>query len=80
MKKNLVNCKYYDISQIKNRKTCHYNKSVSLVHLKMCTLLKNFDNSQLLIQLKNIDLNVTAISELRINEKKPSVVDINLPN
>ena len=60
---NLVNCKCYDISQVKNVKTFNGNKYLSFFHLNTCPLLKKFDNFQLLIQSTNIDFDVIAISE-----------------
>ena len=48
---NFVNCKYYDIGQVKNLKTCDDNKSLSLFHLNICSLSKNFADFQLLIYI-----------------------------
>ena len=62
-RENFFNCKYYNISQIKNLKTCADNKSFSLFHLNTCPLSKNFDDFQLLIQSTNIDFDVIAISK-----------------
>ena len=45
---NLVNCKYYDISQVKKLKTCDGNKSLPLFHLNTCSLSKNVGDFQLL--------------------------------
>ena len=54
---NLVNYKYYDISQIKNLKSCDDNKSLFLFHLKKYSISKNFDDFQLLIQSTSIYFN-----------------------
>ena len=75
---NLVNCKYYDISQVKNLKTCDDNKSLSLFHLNTRSLPKNF--FQLFDQSTNIDFDIIAISESSIIKNKPPIVDIKLPN
>ena len=79
---NLVNGKYYDISQIKNQKNCHDNLSLSLslIYLNTCSLSKIFDDFKLLFPSANINFDVTAISESRFIKNKPSVVDINLSN
>ena len=49
----------------KNKKNCEDNKSLSLFPLTTCSLLKNFDHLQLLIQSTYIDFDVTAIAESR---------------
>ena len=79
---NLVNGKYYDISQIKNQKNCHDNLSLSLslIYLNTCSLSKIFDDFKLLFPSANINFDVTTISESRVIKNKPSVVDINLSN
>ena len=81
-RENLVNCIYYDNSQVKNLKACRDNKSLSLFHLNKCSFSKTFDDFQLVIQSTNIDhvIVVIAISKSRIIKNKPSLADINLPN
>ena len=77
--KNLVNCKYYDINQIKNLNTRNNNKSLSIFHLNTCSLsgaLMIFNPYPII----KYYFDVTAISKWRISKNKPSVVAINLPN
>ena len=64
---NFVSCKYYNINEIKNLKTSK-DKSLFLFHLNMCSLPKNFDDFQYLIQSTNIYFDAIAISEPRINK------------
>ena len=72
---NIVNSKYYNISQIKSLKNCDDNKSFSFFHLNTCLLSKNIDDCKLLIISTKIDFEVCAISESKIITNKSSVVN-----
>lgn len=65
---NFVNCKYCNIDEIKNVKTCKDKKSLFLFHLNMYSLPNTFYDFQCLIQSTNIYFDAIAISEARINK------------
>ena len=75
-----VNCKNYNISQIKNLKTCKDKRSLLIFHLISCSLLRNIDDFQYTIQSTIIAFHVIAISGPRILKNKQSVFDINVPS
>ena len=57
-----------NINEIKNLKTCKDKKSLFLFHFNICSLPKNFEDFQYLIQLANIYFDAIIISESRINK------------
>ena len=42
----IASSKYYDIDEMHNNEIPHKNKSLSLFHLSVCSLNKNFDDLQ----------------------------------
>ena len=46
---NVCSSKYYDIEEMHNIKIPHKNKSLSLFHINACSLNKNFDDLQHLL-------------------------------
>ena len=59
----MIQSKYYDIDELK----IPYNKkSLSVFHINSCSLNKNFEEIQNLLQSTNIQFDVIAITETRI--------------
>ena len=72
--------KYYDIEEIRNIEIPHKNKSLSLFHIDACSLNKNFDDLQHLLNCtqKKKKIDIIAISETRITEQVSLLNNLNL--
>ena len=47
--KKIASSKYYDSDEMDNIEIPHKNKPLSLFHINVCSLSKNFDNLQYLL-------------------------------
>ena len=56
------------------------SKSLSLPHLNICTLSKNFDNFCLLLKENNMNFDIIALTESRIQKNSVSLINIELEN
>ena len=65
---NTVSSKYYDIEELQNLKMTNKSKSLSLFHINVCSLSKNFDGLQHLLSCTNNNFDVIAITETRITK------------
>ena len=63
---NGCSSKYYDIEEMRNIELPHKNKSLSLFHINACSLNKNFDDLQHLLNCTKTFFDIIAISETRI--------------
>ena len=72
--------KYYDIEEIHNIEIPHKNKSLSLFHIDACSLNKNFDDLQHLLNCtqKKKKFDIIAISETRITKQVSLLNNLNL--
>ena len=71
--------KYCDIEEMHNTEIPHKNKSLSLFHIKACSLNKKFDDLQyLLICTKKCD--ILAMSETRITKQVSFLNSLDLNN
>ena len=61
--------KYYDIEEMHNIQIPHKNKSLSLFHINACSLNKNFDDLQHLLNCTKKSFDIIAISETRITKQ-----------
>ena len=61
-----VNCKYYDIEQFKTLKSLNNKNALSMFHLNTCSLVKNFEDLEHLLNSTEINFDVIAISKTRI--------------
>ena len=73
--KNVVNSRYFDIYQIHSLKFSQKEKSLSLFHINVCSLNKNFDDLVYLLKCTN-----KKASETRISKKTSLTSSINLNN
>ena len=58
----------------------HKNKSLSLFHINACTLNKNFDDLQHLLNCTKIFFDIIAISETRITKQVSLLNNLSLSN
>ena len=65
---NVINSNYYDIDQLQTLKEFTDKSSLSLFHLKTCSLWKNIDDFEHLIQSTKTDFDIIAVSESRITK------------
>ena len=63
---NVIQSKYYDINELQKLKIPNKENSLSLFHINSCSLNKNFEELQNLLQSTNINFDVIAITETRI--------------
>ena len=56
------------------------SKSLSLLHLNICSLSKNFDNFCILLKEINMNFDIIALIESRIKKNSVSPIDIELEN
>ena len=72
--------KYYDIEEMHNIQIPHKNKSLSLFHINACSLNKNFDDLQHLLNCTKKSFDIIAISETRITKQVSLSNNLNLNN
>ena len=72
--------KYYDIEEMHNIEIPHKNKSLSLFHKNACSLNKNFDDLQHLLNYPKKIFDIIAISETRITKQVSLSNNLNLNN
>ena len=72
--------KYYDIEEMHNTEIPHKNKSLSLFHINACSLNKNFDDLQHLLNCTKKIFDIIAISETRITKQVSLLNNLNLNN
>ena len=77
---NIINSNYYDIDQLQTLKEFTYKSFLSLFHLNTCSLSKNIDDFEHLIQSRKTDFDIIAVSESRITKNKLPPIDISIPN
>ena len=65
---NVIQSKYYDIDELQQLKIPNKEKSLSLFHINSCSLNKNFEELQNLLQSTNTQFDVIAITETRIKK------------
>ena len=76
-----MNSNYYDIDQIQNLKFPAKTNSLSLFHMNVCSLSKNFDDLEYLLKCTNKGIDIVAVSETKITKKKTLLTsNINLQN
>ena len=63
---NAVKCRY--IEEIQTLKIPNKSKSLSMFHINTCSLSKNFDDLEYLLKTTNMNFDIIAISETRINK------------
>ena len=63
---NVIQSKYYDIDELQKLKITNKENSLSLFHINSCSLNKNFEELQNLLQSTNINFGVIVVTETRI--------------
>ena len=66
---NSVNCKYYDIDQIQTLKFPDKHISPALFRINACSLNKNFDDIDHLLQCTNKIFDIIAVCKTRITKQ-----------
>ena len=72
--------KCYDIEEMHNIQIPYKNKSLSLFHINACSLNKNFDDLQHLLNCTKKSFDIIAISETRITKQVSLLNNLNLNN
>ena len=72
--------KNYDLNEIKPLSKLNNKSSLSLFHLNTCSLSKNFEDFEYLLDSTNLKFDVIAISETRITKSKAQINHIDLTN
>ena len=70
----MFSSKYYEIEEMHNIEIPHKNKSISLFHINACSLNKNFDDLQHLLNCAKKNVDIIAISKTR-NRKQVSLLN-----
>ena len=60
---NIVSCKYYDIDEIQTLNKLNNKLTLSLFHVSSCSLSKNIEDLEYLLNSTSINFDVIAISE-----------------
>ena len=77
---NVIQSKYYDIDELQQLRIPNKEKSLSFFHINSCSLNKNFEELQNLLQSINIQFVVIAINETRITNNISVTQNIELSN
>ena len=77
---NVYSSKYYGIEEMHNILISHKNKSLSLFHINACSLNKNYDDLQRLLNCTKKVFDTIAISKKRITKQASSLNNLNLNN
>ena len=64
----LSNCKYRETDYFQKLSKNFKRKKLSFFHMNVCSLSKNFDNFNILLNDLNVDFDILAITEPRIKE------------
>ena len=70
----------YEINEMHNIEISHKNKSLSLFHINACSLNKNFDDLQHLLNCTKIFFDIITISDRRITKQFSLLNNSNLNN
>ena len=72
--------KYYITDELQQMKIPNKEKSLSFLHINSCSLNKNFEELQNILQSTNIQFDVIAITEARIMRNISVTQNIELSN
>ena len=76
----LPNCKYREIDYFQKLSKNFKRKTLSLFHMNVCSLTKNFDDFNILLNDLNVNFDILAITESRIKKDSSSPVNLHLDN
>ena len=74
---NVSNCKYYDLNEVKSLNKLNNKSFLSLFHLNICSLSKNFEDLGYLLDSTNRNFDSIAMSKTRIIKNKDQINHIN---
>ena len=75
---NVVKCKYCNLEEVQTIAIPNKKSSLSLFHINICSLTKNFE--EYLLKTTNTNFDIIAISETRLLKNTSIVKNINIPN
>ena len=76
----LPNCKYREIDYFQKLSKNFKRKTLSLFHMNVCSLTKNFDDFNILLNDLNVNFDILAITESHIKIDSSSPVNLHLEN
>ena len=76
----MIQSKYYDIDELQQLRIPNKEKSLSFFHINSCSLNKNVEELQNLLQSTDIQFDVTAVTETRITNNISVTQNIELNN
>ena len=76
----LPNCKYREIDYFQKLSKNFKRKTLSFFRMNVCSLTKNFDDFDILLNDLNVNFDVLAITESRIKKNSSNPVNLNLDN
>ena len=77
---SVVKSKCYDIEKLQGLKISNKNKSLSLFYVNAYSLNKNFDDIQHFLSCTNKNLDIKAITEIRITKNTSITGYVNMKN
>ena len=77
---NVIQKKYYDIDELQRLKVLYKEKPLSLFHINSCSVNKNFEELQNLLQSTNVTFELITITETRIPKNVSVTRNIALNN
>ena len=77
---NLPNRKYRDTYYSKNLTKDFKRKVLSFFHMNVCSLTKNFDDFNRLLNELNVSFDILAVTETRIKKGSSSPINLQLSN
>ena len=77
---NLPNRKYRDTYYSKNLTKDFKRKALSFFHMNVCSLTKNFDDFNRLLNELNVSFDILAVTETRIKKVSSSPINLQLSN
>lgn len=76
---NTTFCKYYSVEEFIKRKHKKRN-NFSIFHLNIASLQYHFEDLKILLSSLEHDFDIISISETKLKQNSPPVIDINIPN
>ena len=75
---NIIKWKYYDIEEIQSLNSLNHEDVLILFHINTCSLPKNIEELEFLLDKTKIDFDVIIISESKIKKDTSPINSINL--
>ena len=65
---NIINYKYFDTEEIQSLNNLNHKNALSLFHINTCSLFKNIEELEYLLDKTKIGFDIIGISESRIKK------------